>query len=195
VSGVAFTELLTVPCELVRRVYDEDADDAGEQPVVETVEAGVYCEVQTAGSRETSDGAVQITTYRVFLADGVPLTGWDAVRLTSSDELLELEGDAVRAVSPLTGLAHVELVARRTDYGRSSSSPAPPPSLATGATAGEPGYFTPAGSRIPADLDELRTAQPPVEPTPSDAWASFEHVVLDDGTRAQWWGASWEALP
>jgi hypothetical protein len=114
VTSVAYGHLLTVPCELVLRVYDEAADAAGEQPVVETVVPDVLCEVQQAGSREEQGGAVQITTYRVFLADGVPLAGWDAVRLTTGGELLELEGDAVRAVSPLTGLAHVELVATRT---------------------------------------------------------------------------------
>lgn len=113
-SGVAFDHLLTVPCELVLRVYDEQPDAAGEQPVVETVVPDLLCEVQQAGSREEQGGAVQITTYRVFLDDGVQLTGWDAVRLTTTGELLELEGDPVRAVSPLTGHAHVELVARRT---------------------------------------------------------------------------------
>ena len=105
--------LLTVPCELVQRVYSEAPDADGTQAVVETVVPDVRCEVQAAGSREEQGGAVQITTYRVFLADGVPLTGWDAVRLATG-ELLELEGDAARAVSPLTGIGHVELVARRT---------------------------------------------------------------------------------
>jgi len=106
--------LLTVPCELVTRAYPETPGADGEQAPIETVVPDLKCEVQQAGSREEQGGAVQITTYRVFLADGVRLTGWDAVRLTTSGELLELEGDAVRAVSPLTGLAHVELVATRT---------------------------------------------------------------------------------
>jgi hypothetical protein len=115
--------LLTVPCELVRRTYGVDADAEGVQPVVETVVPGVLCELQTAGSREDSTGAVQITTYRVFLPAGTPLRGWDAVRLTDTGELLELEGDAFAPRSPLTGVSHVEAVAVRTDYGGPPPAP------------------------------------------------------------------------
>jgi len=110
---VTLATLLTVPCELVRRVYAEAPDDAGEQPVVETVVPDALCEVQSQGTREELGGAVQVALWRVFLADGAPLRGWDAVRLADGT-MLELEGDAARVASPLTGLAHVELVARST---------------------------------------------------------------------------------
>ena len=113
--------LLTIPCELVLRVYDEAADDEGEQPVVETVVPAVHCELQTAGSREDVTGAVQITTYRVFLAAGTPVRGWDAIRFTDTGEVLELEGDAFELRSPITGDAHVEAIARRTDYGEAAA--------------------------------------------------------------------------
>lgn len=113
--------LLTVPCELVRRVYDETPDEQGEQPLVETVVPSVLCELQQAGSREDLTGSVQIATYRVFLPAGTPLRGWDAVRLESG-EVLELEGDAFEPRSPLTGRTHVEAVARRTDYGEASAA-------------------------------------------------------------------------
>ena len=108
--------LLTYPCELVRRTYPESPDEQGEQAATETVVAGVRCELQVAASREELGGAVQITTYRLFLPGGAPLRGWDAVRLESG-ETLELEGDAARSKSPLTGLAFVEATVRRTDQG------------------------------------------------------------------------------
>jgi hypothetical protein len=113
--------LLTIPCSLVRRVYDETPDDAGVQPAVETIVDGVLCELQQAGSREDSTGSVQITTYRVFLAAGTPLRGWDAVRLTDTGEVLELDGDAFAPRSPLTGDSHVEAIAVRTDYGEAAA--------------------------------------------------------------------------
>lgn len=106
--------MLTLPCSLVRRVYDEAADAQGEQPLVETVVAGLYCELQQSGAREEQGGAVQITTYRLFLPAGTQLTGWDAVELANG-ETLELEGDATESRSPLTSIAYVEASVRRTD--------------------------------------------------------------------------------
>lgn len=118
--SVTVDHLLTIPCELVRRVYGEQPDEQGVQQPVETVETGLACELQQAGSREEQGGAVQITTYRVFLPAGTALRGWDAVRLVSTGELLELEGDAREARSPLTGVAVVEAIVRLTDYGQAS---------------------------------------------------------------------------
>lgn len=112
--------LLTIPVELVRRTYAEDPDADGAQPVVEVLEA-TLCELQTAGSREDATGSVQIATYRLFLAAGSPLRGWDAIRLVDTGEVLELEGDAFELRSPLTGDAHVEAVVRRTDYGQAAA--------------------------------------------------------------------------
>lgn len=109
--------LLTIPCELLQRSYSEDAGEDGQQAATETVIAATRCELQGAGSREDPTGAIQIATYRLWLTAGTPLRGWDAVRLTDTGEILELEGDAFEARSPLTGNAHVEAVVRRTDYG------------------------------------------------------------------------------
>jgi hypothetical protein len=109
--------LLTVPCSLVLRTYTDTPDAAGEQPVVETIVTDVLCELQQAGPREDSTGSVQITTYRVFLPAGTPLRGWDAIRLEATGEVLEVDGDAFEPRSPLTGDAHVEAVAVRTDFG------------------------------------------------------------------------------
>jgi len=119
---VSLEHLLTIPVELVRRTFAEDPDAQGEQPVEETV-ATTLAELQQAGSREDSTGAVQIATYRLFLAAGQPLRGWDAVRLVDTGELLELEGDAFEPRSPLTGDSHVEAVVRRIDFGVDFAEP------------------------------------------------------------------------
>jgi hypothetical protein len=66
--------------------------------------------------------------------------------------------------------------------------PVPVP-RATGANAGNPGTFTPAGSRVPADLAEMNAA-PPVVASPAAAWGSGEHVVLADASDAYWDGTA-----
>lgn len=117
-SSLTIDHLLTIGCDLIQRVYAEAPDDDGTQPVDETIVDGVLCELQQAGSREEQGGAVQITTYRLFLGAGNPLRGWDAVYLHDTGETLELEGDAFVVRSPITGIEHVEAVVRRTDYGQ-----------------------------------------------------------------------------
>ncbi|MFI2673990.1 hypothetical protein ACH5AU_31290, partial [Streptomyces albidoflavus] len=62
-------------------------------------------------------------------------------------------------------------------------------SVATGATAGTPGRFTPDGAAIPAGLAELG----PVTATPSAAWSTGQYVQLGDGSRAHWSGSAWTA--
>jgi len=60
---------------------------------------------------------------------------------------------------------------------------------ATGATAGNPGSFTPSGATPPADLAGLNacTAEP------QTAWLTDEHVVLGDSSFAHWNGTAWTA--
>lgn len=60
---------------------------------------------------------------------------------------------------------------------------------ATGATAGTPGTFTPAGSNVPYGITDLGT----VVASPLTAWTTGQHVVLGDGTSAFWDGTSYEA--
>lgn len=60
---------------------------------------------------------------------------------------------------------------------------------ATGATAGTPGTFTPAGCDSPDKLAELVG----VTATPATAWTSGQYVLLGDGTFAHWAGAAWAA--
>jgi hypothetical protein len=67
---------------------------------------------------------------------------------------------------------------------------APAPAIvATGATAGTPGMFTPPGADAPADLDALED----VVATPTTAWTVGQRIVLADGTTAHWNGTAWVA--
>ncbi|MFD7976719.1 hypothetical protein [Streptomyces sp. NPDC059071] len=59
---------------------------------------------------------------------------------------------------------------------------------ATGATAGTPGSFTPAGASAPVSLAGMTT----VTASPTTAWTTGQHVVLGDASKAFWDGNSWE---
>jgi len=70
--------------------------------------------------------------------------------------------------------------------------------LATGATAGTPGTWTPGGSSVPASLTELQNAIPPVAASPNTAWTTGQYVQTETagvGGQAHWDGASWAAGP
>lgn len=60
---------------------------------------------------------------------------------------------------------------------------------ATGATAGEPGEYTPQYSALPADLAALAT----VTADPETAWTEGQYVNLADESTAHWDGDSWAA--
>lgn len=62
---------------------------------------------------------------------------------------------------------------------------------ATGATAGTPGTWTPAGSAPPADLAALQGGS--VTATPAAAWTTGQSVVLGDASDAHWTGSAWAA--
>ncbi|MGW7434722.1 phage tail tube protein [Streptomyces sp. NPDC054849] len=61
--------------------------------------------------------------------------------------------------------------------------------VATGATAGSPGSFTPTGSVAPYQLTDMST----VTASPATAWTTGQHVVLGDGSKTHWDGDSWNA--
>lgn len=63
--------------------------------------------------------------------------------------------------------------------------------VATGATSGTPGSFTPSGSVAPYDLAEIDAMG--VVASPSTAWATGEYVVLGDNSHAYWDGATWQS--
>ena len=60
---------------------------------------------------------------------------------------------------------------------------------ATGATAGTPGSYTPAGAATPANL----TALADVDASPSTAWSSGQYVILGDASTAHWSSTAWVA--
>lgn len=70
---------------------------------------------------------------------------------------------------------------------KSGKAPAPPVA-ATGATAGTPGTFTPAGSVTPANLAGMSS----VVASPVTAWTPGQSVVLGDDSDTYWDGDSWE---
>ena len=60
---------------------------------------------------------------------------------------------------------------------------------ATGATAGAPGQFTPAGATRPANL----AAMTGITATPTAAWAAGQFVITADQLGAHWTGTAWAA--
>ncbi len=68
---------------------------------------------------------------------------------------------------------------------------APVPPLATGATAGIPGAFTPGGSSLPFDLAAVIAAG--IVANPLTTWTIGQGVVLGDTNQAHWDGAAWIA--
>jgi hypothetical protein len=62
----------------------------------------------------------------------------------------------------------------------------------TGATAGTPGAFTPAGAAVPPDLNALKAITPPVVASPATAWTAGQGVALGTGS-AHWDGSAWVA--
>jgi hypothetical protein len=61
------------------------------------------------------------------------------------------------------------------------------PIVATGATAGTPGTFTPVGAVPPMTIADCAG----VTASPTTAWATGEHVALGDASHAHWDGAAW----
>lgn len=61
----------------------------------------------------------------------------------------------------------------------------------TGATAGTPGAFTPAGAELPENLAALQASA--IVASPATAWTTGQYVVLGDSSHAYWDGNSWEA--
>jgi hypothetical protein len=59
--------------------------------------------------------------------------------------------------------------------------------LATGATAGSPGTFTPSGSAAPPNIAGMG----PVTANPLTAWTSGQHMVLGDASQCYWNATAW----
>ncbi|HEY2302708.1 MAG TPA: hypothetical protein VGH66_12500 [Acidimicrobiales bacterium] len=60
---------------------------------------------------------------------------------------------------------------------------------ATGAQAGSPGYFTPSGASVPANLAALTG----ISAVPATAWATGQYVITADLLANHWSGSAWVA--
>lgn len=60
---------------------------------------------------------------------------------------------------------------------------------ATGATAGTPGFYTPSGANVPANLAALGS----VTASPATAWTTGQYVITADLTANHWTGTAWAA--
>jgi hypothetical protein len=60
---------------------------------------------------------------------------------------------------------------------------------ATGATAGAPGFFTPSGASVPANLAALTG----ITATPATAWTVGQYVITADLLANHWSGSAWVA--
>jgi hypothetical protein len=60
---------------------------------------------------------------------------------------------------------------------------------ATGATAGAPGYFTPSGATVPANLAALTG----ITASPATNWAAGQYVITADLLANNWNGSAWAA--
>jgi hypothetical protein len=58
---------------------------------------------------------------------------------------------------------------------------------ATGATAGTPGYYTPSGANVPANLAALTG----IAATPATAWLTGTYILTADLTANHWSGSAW----
>lgn len=79
---------------------------------------------------------------------------------------------------------------QNADHANGGWVDAPPPIIpATGATAGIPGAFTPAGAQPPANL----TAMAGIVASPTTAWTIGQHVIMGNTSHTYWNGTAWAA--
>ncbi|MEU6959592.1 hypothetical protein [Streptomyces chrestomyceticus] len=139
-----------------------------------------------------SDGSVgvpadPVPTQSAFLAvfvDGENHFGFYAPKA----EIYRADDMAIADTESLAGLP---LGVKPMVYGSNVWTYAVTPlggTVATGAMAGSPGSFSPAGAVAPSSLAALDA----VIATPSTAWKAGEHVVLGDSSKAFWDGSGWK---
>lgn len=127
----------------------------------------------------------------------IPLTGRhnDAAAVTAlewGDEIVVLD-DTVEGVPTtyrfeLTGLEHDITPHTWNTVINVDRWIAADPLPVLGVVPGTPGYFTPPGATVPANLAALQALGALGETT---AWAPGEFVWLADGSRAYWTGSAW----
>jgi hypothetical protein len=130
VSTTLIERLLTLECVLLRQRQIGEADEYGDPTWQVIDEEPLPCELQQEQAYEAEGGAVQVTTWRLFLPASAPPAGWDAVSVRVPDpeepeepdveeraldgDVYLLEGDAWLVRNPRTGVEHhVEARVRR----------------------------------------------------------------------------------
>ncbi|MEX1655516.1 hypothetical protein ABZ960_20405 [Streptomyces pseudovenezuelae] len=96
------------------------------------------------------------------------------------------------SIGDTESLAGLPLGVKPMAYGNNTWTYAITPlgaSVASGATAGSPGSFTPEGSLAPANLGAMAS----VIATPTSAWTTGQYVTLGDASKAYWDGDSWNS--
>ena len=141
------------------------------------------------GDYTLEDNAVTFTVTGMQTKDG---TGWGT---GPYNVIRDGEGDPGPLLEALTSLDHdlrvyTTVPPPAESYGLVPLDD-PDEADATGASAGIPGAFTPAGGVRPYDLAALIEAD--LDASPGTAWTTGQYVVLGDGSRAHWSGTAWVA--
>ncbi len=105
------------------------------------------------------------------------------------DVVADETGAAGPLLLPIDDHDHLHLQLTTIAPPEPDCDPEPIGTLATGATAGTPGTWTPANSYAPEDLAELTGGS--FTASPNTAWTTGQYVVLGDGTWAKWSGTAW----
>jgi hypothetical protein len=119
------------------------------------------------------------------------LTGGTSPGITTATTTQGAVGTATGLLEPIGSADHLHvqlttIAPPSPGCACSASGPA-----ATGATAGDPGTWTPTDSYPPFDFAELAASS--ITASPSSAWTTGQFVVLEDDSHAYWDGADWVA--
>lgn len=155
-------------------------DEASGYMLLPFVQAGVLGDIEM-------DGENAVT----FSLTGAYTMGGNAWGFGPFNVLRDTEGDPAVLPTPLDPYDHLLLIDTALAPPPVACSPSPvtalEPVVATGATAGDPGFFTPPGAAAPANLAALDD----ITATPSTAWGPTEYVILGDNSKATWNGTAW----
>jgi len=140
----------------------------------------------------TIDGENAVT----FSLTGAVTKGGNTWGVGPYDVLMDPSGGAPVAAALPTALDpydHLLLIDTALAPPPESCDPSPITAgiVATGADAGTPGAFTPAGAVPPADLTALQASG--IVANPATAWTTGQSVVLGDGSDASWSSTAWVA--
>jgi hypothetical protein len=129
--------------------------------------------VLTAPSGETVPIGAPVKTVAGKATYSLPRGSWTVTATVPTPAPARSDSDVQNVTAPTTYTLNLTI----------------PPSPATGATAGKPGTFTPAGTATPANLASMTG----IVASPTSAWTSGQRVVLADSSTASWNGSAWVA--